>query len=477
MGIFDKAENTYREALRWLNYMYPNLHTHVLNLGKPKYVNGVSTAAVQHHGDGLVASSRSHYFEFLINPNFEKTLNKQDYAFILCHETFHILLGHLAVYKKFDNPMKFNIATDCIINDWLYNYGIEPDQFEPLFGPNIVGFNTAQSSLEEIYRLIPEEMCPQDGKCTGNCSGDPDDSGDVGSGTCTCPQTVDDHNTMFGNGDGSPGQIDPNEVKKAIEDFIAGGKFDGLPDTAKDFIFDNNEVARKLLQDDRPQGGWSPTGFGLTVEEQLADGVSLKWAELMQEITPDLYNSGNFDTAKERSFSRTNKKMVTVYPRVVLPALFNKTGGVGNNRNKDENTFVLALDCSGSVTSEDKRMFLALAHSIPTSRAKVYACTFSTDYVPYDLNGPPGQRTAGGGTDFSAIEAFIQNDVVKDLGKYPKAVVVITDGWATFCRNTPSDAQLKNSWYWLLSGNSQTTDDRVNELCEDNLHNLKKFVK
>ena len=477
MGLFNK-ESTYRSALSWLSYMYPTLHSHVLNLGRPKQVNYTATAAVEHHGEGLVASSKSHYFDFIINPNFEKSLSEQDYAFVLSHETFHILLGHLAVYQKYDNRMKFNIATDCIINDWLYNFGIEPDKFEPCYGTKIVGFDTSQSSLDEIYRLIPEDMCPgEGGECNGNCQGAPDDSGMAGSGTCTCPQTVDDHGQMFGGqGDGS-GQVDPASIKKSIEDFVNGGGFDNLPPIAKDFVYDNSDIVKQMMKDDRPHGGWSPTGFGLTVEEQLADGVNLKWAELMQEITPDLYNSGNFDTSMKRSFARSNKKLATVYPKVILPAPYFETGGVGNNKDKDNNTFVLALDCSGSIGPEDKRKFLALAHSIPRSKAKVFACTFSTDYVPYDIDGNQGQRTASGGTDFGAIESYIQDHVISELGRYPKAIVVITDGYAPFGYCHPTDDQLQKNWYWLITGGTTTSDDRINKLSDGHMWNLDKFVK
>jgi predicted metal-dependent peptidase len=474
MGVF-KKDSTYRSALSWLSYMYPTLQTHVLNLGKPKLVNYIATAAVEHHGKGVVASSKSHYFDFVINPMFEQSLNEHDYAFVLSHETFHILLGHLAIYKKYDNQAKFNIATDCIINDWLYDFGIEPDKFKPCYGPNIVGFNTSQSSLDEIYRLIPDEMCPQDGQCSGNCDGQADDSGAVGSGTCNCPQTVDDHNAMFGGNSGQ-GQ-DPADIKKSIEDFVNGGGFKDLPPTAKDFVFDNNDIVREMMQQDRPQGGWSPTGFGLTVEEQLADGVNLKWAELMQEITPDLYNAGNFNTSMKRSFARSNKKLVTVFPKVILPAPFFESGGVGNSKNKDNNSFVLALDCSGSIGAEDKRKFLALAHSIPRSKAKVFACTFSTNYVEYDIDGNPGQLTASGGTDFGAIEEYVQDVVVKELGRYPKAIVVITDGYAPFGYHSPTDDQLEKNWYWLITQGASTSDNRINKLSDGHMWNLDKFVK
>jgi len=482
MGLFKKEDTNYRPALKWLQYMYPTLHSHVLNLGKPEYRYDLPTAAVEHVGEGAVASTRSHYFKFVINPTFEKTLGSEDYAFVLSHESFHILLGHLAVYDKYDNPKRFNIATDCIINDWLYNFGIEPtNDMKPLYGPDIVGFDTSQSSLDEIYKLIPDEMAEGDcDKCNGNCTGEPDESGEPGTGTCTCPQTVDDHGRMFGDGsDGhGQGQIDPSQVDKAIKDFVESGGFDKLHPIMKDFIFDNNEVVRHMKQENRPSGGWSPTGFGMSVSEQLAEGVDFKWAELMQTITPDLYNAGVFNTSKSRSFARPNKKTMTIYPKVILPSSFFESGGHGRRPDKDENTFVLALDHSGSVSNEDKRKFQALANSIPQSRARVFACTFSTSYVSYDINGGPGQPVAGGGTDFGAVEQFVQQEVVKELGKYPKAIVVITDGYATFGRSTPNEDQLERNWYWLITGGTvRTSCERINRVAQEHMFNLDRFVK
>lgn len=491
MSFWSKEKTQYNAALSWLSWMSPTLHTHVLNLGKPELTHAIPTACVKHHGEGLVASSKSHYFSFKINPDFADKLSKDDYAFVLSHECFHILLGHLAVFDKYPNRAKFNIATDCIINDYLYTVGIEPDS--PwladviCYGMNVVGFDTSQSSLDEVYNRIPDEMAPDDGsdaQCQGNCSGDPDDSGAAGSGTCDCPtgQTVDDHDSMFGSGDpkdgnGGRGEVDPAAVKKAIEDFIAGGGFKDAPNEMKDFIHDNNAIVQKMFKDDRPDGGWSPTGFAMTVEEQLAEGVSMKWAELMQKITPDLYRAGNFSNEKKHSFARPNRKLITTYPKAVMPYDFFESGGVGkNDKHKDNNLFVIALDHSGSVSANDKRMFAALARSIPSSKAKIICCTFSTQYVPYDLEAGPGQRVAGGGTDFSAIEQFVQEKVIPEIGHYPKAIVVITDGEATFARGRPDEEHLKNNWYWLISRNRvQTMDSGINTSCKGNMFNLADF--
>jgi hypothetical protein len=65
-----------------------------------------------------------------------------------------------------------------------------------------------------------------------------------------------------------------------------------------------------------------------------------------------------------------------------------------------------------------------------------------------------------------------------EMGKYPKAIVVITDGYATFARNSPSDHQLENNWYWLISGNARRTScERINEVSGEHIFELDAFVK
>ena len=111
-----------------------------------------------------------------------------------------------------------------------------------------------------------------------------------------------------------------------------------------------------------------------------------------------------------------------------------------------------------------------IAQSIPTDLIDVKCCTFSTVAIPFDHTSDRN-NLARGGTDFSCIENFIQNEVTQ-FGKleYPKSVVVITDGGA--CFSTVQPAHLGN-WTWLLIENGyQVHDDRVTE----NVYRLDAFM-
>jgi predicted metal-dependent peptidase len=88
---------------------------------------------------------------------------------------------------------------------------------------------------------------------------------------------------------------------------------------------------------------------------------------------------------------------------------------------------VIALDTSGSINDRDRNRFITLAKSIPKDKVKLFPITFWTDYVKIDLE-TANVHSYGGGTNFAAIQRYVKLEAEKELGNYPKAIIVITDG-------------------------------------------------
>ena len=275
-------------------------------------------------------------------------------------------------------------------------------------------------------------------------------------------------------------QSELDAMADAIEDMIRNS-LENTPDEMKEIIADHNEDLADL---GGMLGGWSPTGFGM--QKQAVDaGVELKWVDLMNTIQPDLFDRGGKNLEVDRSFARPNRKLMRQYPRVVMPGNAPASGGFDGSRKKGERGFVLALDCSGSIPKDAQRKFQTLAKSIPTNKAKVYACTFSTEYVEFDLERDDN-HIAGGGTAFLAVEKFVQDKVVPDLGHYPKSIVVITDGGSSlesyygYGGNkgvTPPDDEALTHWYWLmLMAGQRVADSRVMNICSDQVFPLNEYV-
>lgn len=438
----------YDNAIDILDDSIPHLVTHILNLGEPIQDPKTETAHIQRGNDGL---------EIHINPSFEESIDEYDYAFILSHETMHGLLGHLLVMKDYDNTDKFSIATDCVINDYLASQGIVPSQFKPYYGENVVGYNTAQTPLRQVYDDIPNDMQPQmingsGGDLGGDLGGgesDGDESGEADGGGL-----VDDHSKMD-NGD---------DLEDILSDFL--GQNTNLPDDLIDMIMDENSEAAI-------EGGLSPgSSFDIREEEiNIPDGLTMKWVKLLQKINPDVWKTRAVDLGKKYSWRRVNNKLIAVYPDLILPA---PVGGGGNEgKEEEQKSIVLALDTSGSIPKSMQDRLTKLAKSVPQDKIHVFCCTFSTNYVPFDINSDKN-RVAGGGTDFSAVERYIQHHVYEKLDSYPTAVVVITDLDAYFRKEKPGK-KLKN-WLFLNCGShlTQTKDSYANAVAE--IEKLSEYV-
>jgi predicted metal-dependent peptidase len=218
-----------------------------------------------------------------------------------------------------------------------------------------------------------------------------------------------------------------DKIGKALED-----KGD-MPQDLKD---------KKKAEDAGKSQGYSLMG-GQTEQAYTEDkGVKLKWIKLLKEIEPDIIRKrGMFDSEAE-TWSRPHRKIAAYYPDILLPGLRDD-----EPVRKAKPMIVLALDTSGSIGPQTANKFVNLAKSIPTERVELKVCTFNTQYNELDLDNP---RFYGGGTNFSAVESFIRKEVMPDnRERYPKAVIVITDGQAEFSGVAPKKEQY-SSWHWLL---------------------------
>lgn len=449
------ARKRYVEAVTYMDNVYPFISTQVLNIGSPLFDDpSVDTACVAIIDENI---------QLIISDRFVSQFEVKDYGFVLSHETMHVLLSHLILVENYDSQIKFNIATDCIINDFLISYAIpHTDELPIMHGMDIVGFDCSTADLDDVYNAIPDDVVEKYSQYgTG---------GTEGGG-------FDDHNWKFVDGNGN--ELSSDEAAAALGK-ILNDQFDKMSPEAKDLAFDNNSDVAKAQGENRPSNGWGNEALTPQLVLDIPDDVSMNWVSLVNTITPDTFKTGRDPVEYGRTFARPNKKLMSQYPRVVLPQTFYNRGGVGNN-DKGENTYVIALDCSGSIQEGDKKKFIALAKSLPKDKLNIMCCTFSTYYREFDLD-KDNQGVASGGTAFGAIQHYINDCVIPAVGHYPKAVIVITDGFAQLSGTT--NEQLEN-WHWLITANQMwgyqrdrltTSDNRVNHVCRDQIYDLDDFV-
>lgn len=577
----------YKNAIDYLDDNYAYFLTHILNMGKPNYSMAIPTACV-----ALTTKDQQvEDFRYLFNPAFAMSLSAEEFAFVMAHETLHILHNHLAPHFRedpFDFPKAVNVAMDAILNDGLSNEGFQVPT-SAVLGPAILGYDCSQLTVREVYDALiakyPPQPCPicegkgsispdqqqgqgqtdpncpqhgdqseqnegesqdgqdgqdgaegqdgqqdgqdgaegqdgqQDGDGQGDQPGDDHQHGDSGQ-ACTCPGNQPGEGDGQGDGDGEgegqdgqqggdgqgqgqggqgggghdhgdsdipcpgcngdfwnnisagegAGSIDDHswmdqmtdEQREAVEKIIDKMRENGM-------LPDEIEQARQGNSGEDQDSYSKMAGVGQGAERQFCEqhGVSMKWAELLKIINPDVFKKKG--PPLRHTFARSPRRMSAFVGETNLP-----TYAKDERRPRGEQpSIVMALDTSGSVRQDDVDCFVTLARSIPKNKINLYTCTFTSEYMPLDLDDP---HFVTGGTDFSAIERYIHDHVIDDLGHYPKAVVVITDGYASFYSDRPEDKHL-TGWHWMLC-HGYTPEDFEASVIPDSgsYHNLDDYM-
>jgi predicted metal-dependent peptidase len=419
------ASYFFDQGLEYLNQEYPFFVTHVLNIGPPRWTNEIDTAAVQ-----TFTPQQTDDFQFIFNPEFAKQLSAAEIGFVAAHETMHILLNHLKLAQQFDNHSLFNLSADAVINDFLYEQGLELPE-GVVTGQELIGEDCSGLTVSEVYSRAELEQI-------NNSNTQSKDS----NSTEERFRSFDDHQWLH---------ADPNDdnTKQAIADIEQA--YQQVKDQLPDQIGEMRDTVAAPSRFSAQQAG---SGDDNQLRKWREDsGLSLDWEDLLNEIDPDILADLSKGPPPRHSFARRPRNLLA-FPDTILPTIHKPEKDSGKNREKP--TIVMALDTSGSIGSKTANQFVTLAKSIPQDKVNLFVCTFTTKYRSLDLDHP---FFSGGGTSFSAIEEYIQNKVIgkkasdsnQILNNYPKSVIVITDGYAAFNRSAkPSNQQLSENWMWLI---------------------------
>jgi len=467
----------YNKGIEWLDWNYSYFLTHVLKIGRPMPTHSIPTAAV------AAKIGKETDFEFLFNEEFAAKLDTPSMAFILAHETMHIILNHLKLQRNFvdvnafrvaqdkgmrnmtkeerkgamkakRDAMLFNIAADCVINDYLYEGGMYENSGVPLCrGQEWIGENAAFLTVTDVYERIKKQT--EDQQQDQDSEGE---NGEGGSGFVMADGSMgeysefDSHNWML-----SDEEID--KLADAIDKLI--DKIDeqtGLPQDLIDKAIEEqgkNTAGQQSLQDSM-QAGNQDAAMDMFARDH---GVNMAWVRLLNDLDPDMFKQPGIAPPMIPSFhNRRRKLMANDFKKVHLPVYRKEERR--EDKAKEIPSIVLALDVSGSIGAGDANRFVSLAMTIPRDRVKVFPCVFQENYQKIDLDDPKFRQ--GGGTNFNAIANFINNEVKPELkGKSPKAVVVITDGQADMAPNLWPAPEERDGWLWLISPADRSRGARV----------------
>lgn len=401
-----------------------NLATEVTKLGYPKLSTRVPTAGVSWD-----KKRKQICFEF--NEKFAETLTDEEFSFVSAHESMHVAICHifliidqvgkikrksgLSEKEKIIRTNKFisksNIAADCVVNDGLVNIHKLKPQLENMavYGKKTVGFDCHNLSMMQVYEMLPKaEEKSED-------------------------YVFDLHDwDSFTDGNG---RID-KDFEKKIKGFIERNLNNSALSDEENRQLQN---AAEIFQNTQSAGS-APLGQSRPITKVSRNYVN--WSRLVLEIIEA--------KKQEDHWSRPARRLSFIYPEIVLPRF----------EPQEIETVFVAIDASGSIDRDQLSLFVDVVRNSP-KKFKIDAVTFDTECYP--LNIAEEDPHGDGGTEFQCIENYIQ----KTYKKYPKCVVVLTDGHGHSVR-----PQSSNVWCWLL------TDNSTDVYCAGMKHHLlKDFLK
>jgi len=324
------------------------------------------------------------------NPDFVETLNAATLAGTLAHEVMHPALHH-HVRRSGRDPKRWNMACDYAINPLLVDAGLSlPDGV-------LIDDRFRGMSAEQIYNLLETEAA-QD-------SGSEDEESESGEERSNADQPPADNGPSAPVTEGGIGQVldapAPGEETPTIEEQIREWNI---------AVNQATTVAR--------QAGKVPAGLNRTLEG--AAEAAVDWRELLRRFWSETIPA-------DYSWMRPNRRHL--WTGLYLPGVVRE--GVGE--------VAIAVDCSGSVSGRQLRLFEAEVRSILEGQRpeRVYVLYF--DAVVHKVETyEAGQRVdlnpvGGGGTEFGPCFEWLD-----DQGIRPQTLVFLTDLYGSFPPSTPS---------------------------------------
>jgi predicted metal-dependent peptidase len=340
------------------------------------------------------------------NPEFVEKLAAATLAGTLAHEVMHPALHH-HVRRSGRDPKLWNQACDYAINPLLIDAGLSLPE-GVLLDDRFRGM-----SAEQIYNLLETES-EQDPGC-GN------EEGGGGSGT-EVPS------------DESSSQGDPNEPSAPDTEGGIGQVLDAPPPDNETPAIEEQarewKIAVNQAMTVAQQVGKVPAGLNRTLEG--AAEATVDWRELLRRLWSETILS-------DYSWMRPNRRHL--WAGLYLPGVTRE--GVGE--------VAIAVDCSGSVSARQLRLFESEARSILEGQRpeRVYILYFDAEVHKVDTY-EAGQRidlnpVGGGGTEFGPCFEWLDEHSI-----LPHSLVFLTDLYGSFPQSAPSYPVL-----WASTGGRQ----------------------
>lgn len=374
------------------------------------------TYAIDNGTSGAATDGTTIYF----NPEQLEAYKPHELEIITMHELLHVVLKHVLRQKDRDSSL-FNSACDIVVNSMIYEtLGCDENrlfiQGRPLIHKLPNGEEGSKHSAEEIYEILLATLVKQkkkDGKSGGQGGG----SGNDGDGS-------DD------DADGENGNLDDHsrwgQNPHNVSDKLSGDLIDKM-------VIEAFEAAQN-----RKSAGNIPQSLLLEIGEIKEPQID--WRVILNNFVQTNIIDYSF-IPPDRRFSDSD---------FILPD-FNVPENVVKN-------ILFMVDTSGSMSKKDiTDCYTEIKGAIDTYNGKLEgylgffdACVKEIKPFEQDFDVTKVKPTGGGGTDFSSIFKYI-NENMSDMEI--ESIIILTDGYASF----PDESEAKGiPVLWVINNKEQT---------------------
>jgi predicted metal-dependent peptidase len=315
------------------------------------------------------------------NPDFVETLNAATLAGTLAHEVMHPALHH-HVRRSGRDPKRWNMACDFAINPLLIDAGLNLPE-GVLLDNRFRGM-----SAEQIYNLLEMEA--------ERDPGGKDEESEPGGERSNAEQPP------TGEANEPPAPMTEGGIGQVLDAPVPDEETPSVEEQAREWNIAVNQATTIARQ-----AGRVPAGLNRTLEGAAESAVD--WRELLRRLWSETLPA-NY------SWMRPNRRHI--WTGLYLPGVMRE--GV------DE--VAIAVDCSGSVSGRQLRLFEAEVRSILEGQRpqRVYVLYFDAVVQKVETY-EAGQRidlnpAGGGGTDFGPCFEWLD-----ERGIRPQALVFLTD--------------------------------------------------
>jgi predicted metal-dependent peptidase len=406
-----------------------------------------------------------------INPKFFHELSPDQAGFVISHEMYHLVLGHLNSHQNFmmSNKKLATVAREAMINRLIMRQNrkgipekqgvtismVNPDQLYALYVKTAnsygvkpvseVSFFTSELSIYTSISDLPKPMDLPDPKCDTatieqdqnhsqqecpNCQGQSksskDETSDDSSDENGSGSSDQDDDSSDENGSGSSDRDDDSDLNGndygscschchssngGAKGSLVERALSKLAEQARNGSGEAKEIAQELienLQKASPESKiWGNIAAGVGVGTTTEVKKTAMWEKAVAHLAA---------TILSRNASRLvyDRKSGAVGPRLARKGL-----------EKTKKGFFFA-DTSGSMYGGPIERLIQLIGS--ENQMEILYRTFDTDVYEHEI----GQTLiGGGGTDFSVIQQYLDDQAhAVDGIEDPDFILVFTDGYA-----------------------------------------------